>query len=363
MKRVLTRSTTLLVVAAVGVLVALAIGDAFRSGRSSSAANTAPTTTPAPTTDTAPPPQLHPRARGGADAEYLRGLPDRTVRRLSASRRRGRRRERHLSRREESDEVALRRPSERFLGLPRPCEGRSGCEKPSGEAVSAHFADALDDPEWEMERIANRWARVFASTNGGCSGHMTQPLCERIGCERAGEVKIPNCTPPTTAYRRSFGKARLEEIAIKGERVAARFSNGELISSSGSSEATGWFTSSADKRAARSSSSRERNGQDENRLPRCRLRSRHWDACRLRGEGGSGRAIVYVRQEQSGPGFIEGSFSYVSVVGSDGKTVPTKRLQGSTQNDPVLSRGSSTRCRRVPSRQLPARLLGQLRGT
>ena len=53
------------------------------------------------------------------------------------------------------------------------------------------------------------------------------------------------------------------------------------------------------------------------------------------GEGGSGRAVVYVRQEQSGPVFIEGSFSYVSVVGSDGKTVLTKRLQWSTQNDPV----------------------------
>ena len=110
-----------------------------------------------------------------------------------------------------------------------PAEGRSTCEKRSGEAVRAHFADALDDPEWELERIANRWARAFASTNGGCFGHMTQPLCERIACEHAGGFKIPNCTPPTTAYRRSFEKARLEEIAIKGERVAARFSNGELI--------------------------------------------------------------------------------------------------------------------------------------
>ena len=58
---------------------------------------------------------------------------------------------------------------------------------------------------------------------------MTQPLCERIGCERVGGIKIRNCTPVTTAYRRSFGKARLQEIAIKGERVAARFSNGDLI--------------------------------------------------------------------------------------------------------------------------------------
>ena len=110
-----------------------------------------------------------------------------------------------------------------------PAEGRSTCEKRSGEAVRAHFADALDDPEWEIEQIANRWARVFASTTRRCFGHMTQPLCERIDCERVGGIKIRNCTPLTTAYRRSFGKARLQEIAIKGERVAARFSNGELI--------------------------------------------------------------------------------------------------------------------------------------
>jgi hypothetical protein len=107
-------------------------------------------------------------------------------------------------------------------------EGTSGCEKPSGETVSAHFADPADSPELEMERIANRWARVFASAKGGCS-HMTQPLCERIACERVGQVTIGNCTPPTTAYRRSFEKARVQEIAIKGEQVAARFSNGEPI--------------------------------------------------------------------------------------------------------------------------------------
>jgi len=107
-----------------------------------------------------------------------------------------------------------------------PAEGRSTCEKPSGEGVRAHFADALDDPEWEIEQIANRWARAFAS--GGCT-HMSQPLCELIDCERVGHVKIRNCTPLTRAYRRSFEKARVEEIAIRGERVAARFSNGELV--------------------------------------------------------------------------------------------------------------------------------------
>ena len=57
------------------------------------------------------------------------------------------------------------------------------------------------------------------------------------------------------------------------------------------------------------------------------------------GEGASGPAVVYVRQERSGPPFIEGSFSYVRVVGSDGKTVTTKRLQRTSENDPFLHVG------------------------
>jgi hypothetical protein len=47
-------------------------------------------------------------------------------------------------------------------------EGRSGCEKPSGETVSAHFADVLDDPEWEMEQVVGgRW---FVHEVGGQAG-------------------------------------------------------------------------------------------------------------------------------------------------------------------------------------------------
>ena len=230
MKRVLTRSMTLLVVAAVGIVAALAIGDALRSGRSSSAPSTAPTTTPAPTTDTAPPPPDSTPVREVARAPNTCGAfriapsgdyPLLVVEVVSGN---------------VTCHDARRVMKAHYVGLLSrswvchgPAEGRSTCEKRSGEAVRAHFADALDNPEWEMERIANGWARAFASANVGCSGHMTQPLCERIACERPGRVKIRNCTPPTTAYRRSFEKARVEEIAIRGEHVAARFSNGELI--------------------------------------------------------------------------------------------------------------------------------------
>jgi hypothetical protein len=58
---------------------------------------------------------------------------------------------------------------------------------------------------------------------------MGQPLCERIDCERVGARKIENCTPPSAAFRRSFEDARVEKVVVKGARVAARFSNGEVI--------------------------------------------------------------------------------------------------------------------------------------
>jgi hypothetical protein len=220
---------TLLVVAAVGVVAALAIGDALRSGRSSSAPGTAPTTAPTPTTDTAPPPPpdstpVRELARAPNTCGAFRIAPSGDYPLLVVEVVGG----------NVTCHDARRVMKAHYVGLLSGSwvcdgpEGRTGCERHSGEAVRAHFADALDDPEWEMERIANGWARAFAADGRSCY-HMTQPLCERIGCERVGGFKIPNCTPPTTAYRRSFGKARLEEIAIKGKRVAARFSNGELI--------------------------------------------------------------------------------------------------------------------------------------
>jgi hypothetical protein len=222
----------LLVVAAVGILAALALGDALRSGRSSSATGTAPTTTapttpPAPPTATAPPPNSTPVrdvARAPNSCGAFRIAPSRDYPLLVV----------HVVVGNVTCHDARRVMKAHYVGLESGSwvchgpEGRSGCERPSGEEVSAHFADAFDDKEWQMELIASRWARAFASTNGVCY-HMTQPLCQRIASERPGHVKIPNCSPPTIAYRRSFEKARVEEIAIKGERVAARFSNGELI--------------------------------------------------------------------------------------------------------------------------------------
>ena len=82
--------------------------------------------------------------------------------------------------------------------------------------------------EQEIERTGNRWARFFAANRLGCND-MSQPDCQRIACERADGRLIQNCTPLSREFRRSFAGAVVEEIAIRGHRAAARFSNGETV--------------------------------------------------------------------------------------------------------------------------------------
>jgi hypothetical protein len=80
----------------------------------------------------------------------------------------------------------------------------------------------------EIERIGNEWASLFAASSRGCRA-MSQPLCGRIVCERPGGFKIMNCKPPSDAFRKSFEGATVEDIVIKRDRAAARFSNGEVV--------------------------------------------------------------------------------------------------------------------------------------
>jgi hypothetical protein len=58
---------------------------------------------------------------------------------------------------------------------------------------------------------------------------MTQPLCERLACQRPGSRKIENCTRPMPAYRKKFEGALVIEVAFDNSRAAARLSNGEVI--------------------------------------------------------------------------------------------------------------------------------------
>jgi hypothetical protein len=133
----------LLVVVAVGVLAALALGDALRSGRSSSVPGTAPTTSarttpPAPTTDTALPRSSSsalevartPNTCGAFRIAPSGGYPLLVVEVVAG---------------DVTCNDARRVMKAHYVGLESGSwichgrEGRSGCAKPSGETVSAHF--------------------------------------------------------------------------------------------------------------------------------------------------------------------------------------------------------------------------------
>jgi hypothetical protein len=105
----------------------------------------------------------------------------------------------------------------------------------SPTATTATTANEASLSAWqEIERAGNDWARLFSAgdrlvaVSDACK-YMTQPGCERIACGRAGYRPIENCTPPSLEFQRSFGGAVVEDIAIRGHRAAARFSNGETV--------------------------------------------------------------------------------------------------------------------------------------
>ena len=84
-------------------------------------------------------------------------------------------------------------------------------------------------PRQEITRIGNSWGRLFAAADRRACRYMGQPACERVVCQRVGIGPIPNCTLPSSKFRRSFEDATVQDVVIKGHRAAARFSNGELV--------------------------------------------------------------------------------------------------------------------------------------
>jgi hypothetical protein len=95
-----------------------------------------------------------------------------------------------------------------------------------GAAVPA----AALPPKQEVERIANKWARLFAASDpAACDRYMAQPACERIDCVRiSGPIR--NCTPLSPAVRKSFADATVQDVAVRGgDEAAVKFSNGQAI--------------------------------------------------------------------------------------------------------------------------------------
>ena len=123
--------------------------------------------------------------------------------------------------------------------FPREVSGWCRLADPAGRSVGfVRFPGASPGellPETVARELitetASNWARLFASSPGLCNEYMNgQPACEQLMCQRVGAPRpIPNCTPPTQGYAESFRDATIQEIAIKGNRAAARFSNGETI--------------------------------------------------------------------------------------------------------------------------------------
>jgi hypothetical protein len=95
------------------------------------------------------------------------------------------------------------------------------------ELLDTHRADLT--PKQEIRRIGNSWGRLFAAADRQACQYMTQPACERVVCERVGSGPIPNCTLPSSMFRRSFEDATVQAVIIKGHRAAARFSTGAMV--------------------------------------------------------------------------------------------------------------------------------------
>ena len=126
-------------------------------------------------------------------------------------------------------------------------------------------ANQLEIPNWsswwprtEMKRSAvqkaNEWAREFAASGPSerCDlGLMSQSAC-RMVCQRWNRPgPIPNCTPPSRAFRRSFRGATVQEIAIIAYGAAARFSNGETVELLGLTTERRWLIDKIGENAGR----------------------------------------------------------------------------------------------------------------
>jgi hypothetical protein len=100
-----------------------------------------------------------------------------------------------------------------------------------GHVAFVKFRGASPGAMELIDEAANNWARLFAASDEGSCNLMTHTGCERESCVRVfpKPEPVPKCTRPSTTFRRSFRDATVQEIAINGDRAAARFSNGETV--------------------------------------------------------------------------------------------------------------------------------------
>lgn len=90
--------------------------------------------------------------------------------------------------------------------------------------------EPVASPRQQIRETLAKWAPLFADAadTEDCL-YMSKPVCERFGCERASSGPRQDCTPPSSEFRRSFEDATVQDVVIRGNRAAARFSNGEAV--------------------------------------------------------------------------------------------------------------------------------------
>lgn len=95
--------------------------------------------------------------------------------------------------------------------------GLVACEGDDDETTAVDSPKkATLSPERKIEQTGNRWARLFAAADPATCRYMTQPGCEHI-------------KPLSSSFREFFAGATVKDVAIKGTRATARFSNGERV--------------------------------------------------------------------------------------------------------------------------------------
>lgn len=87
----------------------------------------------------------------------------------------------------------------------------------AGHVAFVRFGGSARSQARKIEQTGNRWARLFSASDRRSCKYMTQPACEQL------------TKPPSSQFVKSFRGAKVQEIAIKGRRAAARYSNGEVI--------------------------------------------------------------------------------------------------------------------------------------
>lgn len=95
--------------------------------------------------------------------------------------------------------------------------------------------DASASHEEKIQRTVHTWGPLYAAGDRAAACKlMGQSACVRITCEAAGGPtgplhRVNGCTPPSSAFRKSFANATVEQVAIKGKRATAELSNGERV--------------------------------------------------------------------------------------------------------------------------------------